>query len=68
MATAYHFETTAANGRLLTYHECRMWAYRYMMDPANKKSAVRFKRDKERGGWKCCVTFYLRGRTEKEFL
>ena len=45
---------------MLSYHDCLMWAYRHKMDPQNRKSAVRIKRDKQRGGWKCCVTLYTR--------
>lgn len=55
-----HVEIVGRDGCLLSYHDCLMWAYRHKMDPQNRKSAVRIKRDKQRGGWKCCVTLYTR--------
>ena len=59
MKTAYHFELVARSGCHLNYHDCRMWAQQYQLDPANEKSAIRIMRDRERGGWKCAVSFYL---------
>ena len=55
-----HVEIVGRDGRLLSYHDCLMWAYRPTLHPPNSKRADRRTRDTQRGGWKCCVTLYTR--------